>query len=311
MAELGPAKVRGHGQVSGPAGLGQTVPAGTWGARSALLCGPGGAASSRKVAGLPRSAPRPLPREVRPPEPISQMGRSQSPAPTRPPPTSKLSGRLRNANPGDFLVRGARPRGVAGRSLTRHGRPPRARGAPALLPPGSAVPAPRGARPTSRAVRMSGPGTSSASPRGPSPQPARERQGPICRWGRPRRREGQLLAQGHTASGTKPGGRRGLRFPALAVPARVPAPVPRRDTHSPSCPRAPAPPRTRSGQRPWCPRRGPPRARVPRLASIAQRPVRPRVPRESGRAGAGLSRGFRVGPRARPLIAAEGGAPRS
>lgn len=61
--------------------------------------GPGSPGSSRKVVGLLQSALRTLPRldlpatqEVGPPQPILQVGgRSQSPAPTHLPPTSKLS----------------------------------------------------------------------------------------------------------------------------------------------------------------------------------------------------------------------------
>lgn len=192
--------------------------------------------------------------------------------------------------------------------------PPGRDARPALLSPVSAVPRPGGSLPTPRAPRLSGRGTYSASPRSSSPQPAKWPAGTHLQEGETEAQRGPAAGpRSHSAAArSRPGGS-GLGAPRQPadrppVPARVPA-----DTHSRSCPRAPAPPRTRSGQRPWCPRRG------PRGARPSQAPGWRRLRR--GGSGLGSSAGRDAGDgseprvprgaRARPLIAAEGGAPRS
>lgn len=79
-AERGPAKVRAHGQVSSPAGLGQTeASACQFLAVTSAVPGvpgaPGRSPGSRRVlCGRCLQYTSPLPGEVRPPEPILQMG---------------------------------------------------------------------------------------------------------------------------------------------------------------------------------------------------------------------------------------------
>lgn len=238
-------------------------------------------------------------------------GECPSPAATQVPPTSKLSGPCASPTRTTFRCGARTPAGRPGLSPSEPGRQPCPGGAGPCFPPGSAVPRPGGSLPTPRAPRLSGRGTYSASPRSSSPQPAKWPAGTHLQEGETEAQRGPATSpRSHSAAARSPAGGRGLGAPSQ--PAGGPAVSPR-DTHSRSCPRAPAPPRTPSGQRPWCLRRG------PRGARPSQAPGWRRL--RSGRSGLGSSAGRDAGDgseprvprgaRARPLIAAEGGAPRS
>lgn len=307
MAERGPAKVRAHGQVSSPAGLGQTeasacqflavtsapplrvpgVPAELQeGRRVPAKCSAG--AASLKLPSCPGRCAHLNPFYRWEDEAKARLPPSCHGLQNFPPPVQRKSTRLSGA--------GRAPAGRCQAFALPARRRPCAGGVRALLPPGSADPRPRGYQLTSRAVRMTGLDTYSAPPRGSSPQPAKWPAGTHLKVGETEAQRGQLLVQGHTASGTKTGWRRWAGIPRASWPA-VPARAPR-DTHSRSCPRAPAPPRTRSGQRPWCPRRGPPCARLPQALGWSRlRSGWSGLGFKASRdAGTALSGGFRVGP---------------